>query len=1283
MNQIVGKYQHKKPYSIRVSTDTMEERLPHKETPVSPQSEDKLVAIHRPSIVPQSSGISYETTDIIGYRAHEGTNTDPSVELVHFYEDNQSSSGWSHVAYPIPGVTSKYVMRRLSGFYENGLIYLFVEHQLKTAPATDVNLVTVLYATLEGNVPIWQEWKGGGTSGTLLNKVRQLCIHRRRDASHFIYGMSHGYEGRPQFFMVFPEKTNFEHALGDRKIGFKPVRDKSGLVPGAGEDKSEYAYQIAELPHSDEENPANAFELLRLKDGGIEFHQVFVETANETSGGLKFRFEKDRYAALQATGVDLKNARIQVVPSLDGETVFVRTSDNRLGVVENFQSDKAQFVSLMTDLGPDKINRLAIAATGEQEDQQFAHLLFATDSEDLLWIRKATSSLNSTEWVLLGDKAAEVACPRVTKSGGEVFLVAPAAKLLNHKVKNAADSTWMTQAVAASTVHTANLEDFKKVSKISAHVFEIEMTDADGFVLRDQNVVITSNAWINLYIDGVSYRTGPQLPLKVKTDAMSGRIRAVLKTPGIGAPEIYATIPGEAADLLPPFRPNDRIGQRLSGNSRGYSVAKDISGAVPKKYGPMVQKIIKHYGEASEKQLRNCPSKRILKGAYRFSVHNGGVFEDVSQENDIAQILTEDWKDDLGLFDFGGILNLIGNAFHKVEQVVVGILDSSVKLLVTIDGKLHELVTKTYDDVLGTLEAIGTMLSDAFRAMGHFVENIAKKILEAVSFLLNGEDVFAVNDAYQAAIKGVIRMVESAVNTGADRMDALFKENIRKADAFLDTMIDKSVHGKELAKKHETEEIDLNGVKVKSLTNITRQNSSGANIMGTAMSQYFAAPNVSFMNADNAGIIDDLISRLRSIHTNDLTPELNKVIDEIKKDGVLEEIKKDPFVIFKILKTFLKSILEAVETVFLFLIKLLLSIIDVVLQALDAEIDLPLLSTIVSLWSGDPNRKIKLLDVITLPGAFIGTVIWKIISGGQKLVSKENAKIFVDWMDKPKGPFDIWDIIDGKYPNIPEIKQDNDLIVDKKEKFPKWPSIIIIVFKGLKIKGNIANILLFSKISISLKIPSIYKAEIPDVVAGFMFAINVFQAMISLVGSFVQWLFEIIYLKTFEKGKSFRRVDQEHTARLAGMVGVQTVVVLAVFAAGLYIYKAINSQLPTIPFWGKQLMVCFLNLAFLASYVLVAAVAAIDEGLTQDELLEVVLYLIRFFGTAAIVAGDVTAVAAYFVDEQITKLGITFASLVLLGGGTLLNETGAFAINANILVKSGQSPELNCKDSSI
>lgn len=147
------------PFSVNASVDTMKEHLALKTTPLAADSRDKLVAIHR-----SADNSERHHTELLGVRQqpHPQLAGETQTLLVHFYEVSDSASGWAQQETPLPDMydpaSPEKVLsgvRALSGFYQNGITYLFVQYQSPVAEHS--RSVKIMWSVMENGQPVWRE----------------------------------------------------------------------------------------------------------------------------------------------------------------------------------------------------------------------------------------------------------------------------------------------------------------------------------------------------------------------------------------------------------------------------------------------------------------------------------------------------------------------------------------------------------------------------------------------------------------------------------------------------------------------------------------------------------------------------------------------------------------------------------------------------------------------------------------------------------------------------------------------------------------------------------------------------------------------------------------------------------------------------------------------------------------------------------------------------------------------------------------------------------------------
>jgi hypothetical protein len=245
------------------------------------------------------------------------------------------------------------------------------------------------------------------------------------------------------------------------------------------------------------------------------------------------------------------------------------------------------------------------------------------------------------------------------------------------------------------------------------------------------------------------------------------------------------------------------------------------------------------------------------------------------------------------------------------------------------------------------------------------------------------------------------------------------------------------------------------------------------------------------------------------------------------------------------LRKTIKAVVDLTGDLLVLAIRLVRELIETFLKSLETPIDIPVLTTLVRLWSGDADRRLTYFDILTLPGAFLGTAIWKIVSGGRILVSKEQARIFIEWVDKPNGPIDLWAVLERFQPAASGALSDQAPVGAAKGDFPKDPGIVILVLKSLRMAGSFTTLVVLGPLSMANKTMQIWQVDglFGKVLGALVFVASAVVLVIGVGGMLVQWILEMAAQKHFPSGKAMPKGSPAFNGR---GVAIQVVAVVAV-----------------------------------------------------------------------------------------------------------------------------------------
>ncbi|MFP6790768.1 MAG: hypothetical protein VB954_12385 [Thalassolituus sp.] len=1007
------------PLTINASVDTMMEHLAIKQTPVAADSRNKLIAIHR-----SSDTDAQHKTDLIGIRqqAHPELKDATQTLLMHYFEDPKSASGWSHIETPLgdvfdPSSKEKLLsgVRELSGFHQNGITYLFVQYQ---SPVVQHSYsVKILWSVMQNGRPVWHEKKWdhkGDDARSVLASVRQLSIHRRNDGQHVLYGVTRGFgdpelgRGEEEFFMMLPRPPSNTSRITQQDIVFDTLHDADHEIPNWDGIENASIYQLATPLDGEADSDANRYTLLRLRKGKIEFHTTRVLPTSRFYAQPRLSFESGSIQ-VDSQGIDLSDARILAVPAGIKDALLVHQPNGDLGLLENIHSTKPNYRSLLQTNGiknssPANIDRLSVGVVGNIGDKNASLAIFATPAtQQTLWLMRLDGQRNTHSWVCLGDQVSDMACPRVMPDGAELFQVSPMAGKIEFKRQNAVTHTWTTTELAVAT------SDLSNVTPINTHVIDIEVSDANFIPCSGHDITLTCDIPCLLYIDGMTHRVGPRLPLTLTSNSY-GRIRGVIPTNGLKAPKFTVDAPNAPTINV---MPNGRISERLAGNAKGFNVSRRIAELAPPEHRSEINQLIKSYGDAASKSKRGISCDGTLRTQYRMSAQGKGTF---INETAIGQTLNA-----IPIAGFSGdILNHIRQGFEDIKQLIVRVFDASVEFLIQIGNEIFKFTNTLFDTIIDGFEALADFLSGVFEKLGKVVEDVAKKILEAVSFVFGGADVFAANDALQVTIKAGFLTTSTAVAQLGRTVNAKYQKQIDLLDEQLDSLINQAQQASNIRSASAEQGISFAGVHIPAPSALVKTNRAGSDIMGGNQTKLDDIETTTTIPKNEAEVLNNFINRLQSNYEKDVASVIQDIGRLLDSDNtLLEKLSAMPLELLRLLKGVIKTIAKLAGDALEAALELVNILVGRLFEALESDIDIPFLKTLVQLWSGDSERKLSYFDILTLPFAFIGTAIWKIVSG-KAIFTPEETKGFLPWVENLPQTMDLSALIQGE--KIPKHK---------------------------------------------------------------------------------------------------------------------------------------------------------------------------------------------------------------------------------------------------------------------
>ncbi|PHQ88258.1 MAG: hypothetical protein COB58_00390 [Thalassobium sp.] len=1253
------------PLTINASVDTMMEHLAIKQTPVAADSRNKLIAIHR-----SSDTDAQHKTDLIGIRqqAHPELKDATQTLLMHYFEDPKSASGWSHIETPLgdvfdPSSKEKLLsgVRELSGFHQNGITYLFVQYQ---SPVVQHSYsVKILWSVMQNGRPVWHEKKWdhkGDDARSVLASVRQLSIHRRNDGQHVLYGVTRGFgdpelgRGEEEFFMMLPRPPSNTSRITQQDIVFDTLHDADHEIPNWDGIENASIYQLATPLDGEADSDANRYTLLRLRKGKIEFHTTRVLPTSRFYAQPRLSFESGSIQ-VDSQGIDLSDARILAVPAGIKDALLVNQPNGDLGLLENIHSTKPNYRSLLQTNGiknssPANIDRLSVGVVGNIGDKNASLAIFATPAtQQTLWLMRLDGQRNTHSWVCLGDQVSDMACPRVMPDGAELFQVSPMAGKIEYKRQNAVTHTWTTNELAVAT------SDLSNVTPINTHVIDIEVSDANFIPCSGHDITLTCNIPCLLYIDGMTHRVGPRLPLTLTSNSY-GRIRGVIPTNGLKAPKFTVDAPNAPTINV---MPNGRISERLAGNAKGFNVSRRIAELAPPEHRSEINQLIKSYGDAASKSKRGISCDGTLRTQYRMSAQGKGTF---INETAIGQTLNA-----IPIAGFSGdILNHIRQGFEDIKQMIVRVFDASVEFLIHIGNDVFKFTSTLFDNIIDGFEALANFLSGVFEKIGNTLTDIGEKILDAVSFVFAGADVFAANDALQSTIKaGFLTTSSSAAKLGRT-MNAEYQKQIDRLDEQLDSLISQAQQASNIRSASAEQSLSFGGVHIPAPSALVKTNRAGSDIMGGNQTKLDNIETTTAIPKTEADVFTTFINRLQSNYENDVASVIKDIGRQLDSDDtLLEKLSAMPLELLRLLKGVIKTIAKLAGDALEAALELINFLVGRLFEALESTIDIPFISTLVQLWSGDRTRKLSYFDILTLPFAFIGTAIWKIVSG-KAIVTEETTKRFLPWIEDLPKNMNLSSLLNEK--NQPKHRSLGAAAVTDSSGGEKVSAADIRAF--LQVLSALTIIVAIAGILVALTVqPVATVAEITTTETGFAGKVAAFMTVIPLfivlISELTSMFFQAIDGTHIPSGKPM--TDEEKNAAQIKLIFCLSGLSLAIMAAIVAVILKIPSLISNLIANIFSICIGIVLLSYSIYKIVDYAMTIKSSDNEEDQIWGIGIESASGLASLIGIGGSISVIiASYLIKGE----GISGAVMTAVAVG--LQATGAILSKGSTIVESGR-----------
>ena len=622
----------------------------------------------------------------------------PNQELKHYYPDPSSHSGWNVESVEVPGAPVDARIEKLLAFYQDDLLYVLVLYATSSGDQEVVGLFSPAPGSW-GPLPFDPQLAGP------LAAMQQTDVYRDADGRYFIYGIAAAAFNVPTLLLVSEDPTSkqwvvvFEEAVTESSVSSVSFRVLDGY---AGNQMTLVRFQGSEATFQGGsiENgvfrPSGAASGYDLGQGALTSQQVFsVASPNHEQGFLLLTAGQELFLV---TGYDIGKPE---VTALGGQTN-----------------------------GPDRFPAVALGV-----DLEGHYVVFANDGANALWLaRQAVSSAAGAvafqPWVPLGNVVGTVGCPASMSNGPEAFLVGLNADL-THLAQALTDGIWKTVTLATPSPSAQAPVTRRTYSR------EFVVRDRQGNLLQNVPVQVLADRKAVVTVNGLTHHVDT-VSTAATTSNLQGRVIVSSEAVSLSSLGLTLEVGGEGGLVQGPFRADLRTHQRLSGQDDTFVVSGQTlqqSGIVPSSVSPAQADAY----AAQVRQLASLAVKQHRAGEPRSVAGGGpatGLALDFSGAHAAYRELSEEeakraWE---SAADGGSIWGDVAHFFEQeIDQLVsltIQVLDDAARVI--INGVKYLLTTLA--DVLKAIEVFLVKLAED-------VVDAIEKILDWLRMLFDWDDV--------------------------------------------------------------------------------------------------------------------------------------------------------------------------------------------------------------------------------------------------------------------------------------------------------------------------------------------------------------------------------------------------------------------------------------------------------------------------------------------------------------------------------------------------------------
>lgn len=595
-------------------------------------------------------------------------------------------------------------------------------------------------------------------------------------------------------------------------------------------------------------------------------------------------------------------------------------------------------------------------------------------------------------WVPLGNQLEAITCATYVAGNPEVFTVDLDMNVYR-LAQDATDTIWTTRKIATPTPPQGTPRN------IASTMMNIQTVDSAGTPVGDALLTVTVTTPSTLIANQLSYLAEPSAPAVIPLDT-TGSAAVYYEATTLAPNRLSFSVvnadgssagrwcEGDVVEVkaqeTPPPQRTDSVAEKLAGATQDDLQS---SGLLDSNYSDpnAAVKSINSLGNwmISQSQQPGSTRPRVEPQAWRLELRagSGPAFQTLTAEEAEAHFPPGTTR--LGGFFgdvWGDIVHAVKHFWDHVTSVVAQVTEDGINFAINLGNEVAHFVVTTARQAAAAAELIFTVIKKAALA----VYDAIQAAIAWLKLLFEWQDIIYTHQAFRTCFNQFLTMIIASLSTARDLVNKEFDNYSDQISQALNDFANNPLFGNSFNQYVQS---------IQSQAPLVAQSGLDGGIYNAPYQQHFTRSQYVYHHAKShfgsgsglslphLGDISTLTDTIQKNWNADggfqarAMPAQKKITPQNGISGFFDQVMKD---VVQAIRDLVLFLLQGLKEITLVILGLLEDAIQGLQSVLNASRDIPVISYIYKLMTGDD---LSILDLLCLIFAVPATILYKVIFG--------------------------------------------------------------------------------------------------------------------------------------------------------------------------------------------------------------------------------------------------------------------------------------------------------------